>query len=142
MCAAVLSICALAAAGCNQPRFDYEYNFGVRVAQSRNKPLLLYFADFTTTAHRELINKVFPHPQVRAEMTQCENVALTWQWGPAPRKYGIRSAQWFVMCKPDGTEVDRLDVGGIPTPPDFARWLRETRSRAIGVPATSQPARR
>lgn len=122
---------ALALMGaCGGPRWDFEYSFGQQRAVSEAKPMLLYFTDLMSSGHYDFDKQVLQQSVVQREMNQCVNIALSYQWGPAPKQYNILKPEVCVMCKPDGTEVARLDVAPPPPPEQFAGWLRESRDKA------------
>lgn len=117
-------------AGCGGVRWDYDDGFGRKRAESEGKPLLLYFTDVMSTDHRNLQRAVFDNADVQREMAAAVNVMLSWQYGSPPRRYRIASPQVLIMCRPDGTEVDRFHAKPVPLPMDFIAWLLRARPAA------------
>ncbi|MCK6485396.1 MAG: hypothetical protein L6R00_14815 [Phycisphaerae bacterium] len=125
---------ALLAAGCG-PRWDFDYDFGKQRAINEKKPLLLFFTDLLSNDHYLMDKQVLSDPAVRAELESMVNVMLSHQWGPAPLRYNVRAPQLCILCKPDGTEVARLNAKPVPAPAEFLNWLRPARAAADPSPA-------
>lgn len=140
------AILLLAASGCNVPRWDFEYGFGRQRATDEKKAMLLYFTDLMAGPHYEFDKHVLQQPVVQRELLQTVNVALSHQWGPAPKQFNILKPEVCIMCRPDGSEMARVEVNPAPTAEAFAAWLREQRAKAAPPPtapakATDQPLR-
>src|SRR5262245_46395489 len=99
---------ALGLVGCAGPHWVHEYNFGQQLANNESKPMLLYFADFMSSEHRALERDVIHTPGVQQELTGCVNIYLAYQWGPAPKQYNVHGPHTLILCRPDGSEVDRI----------------------------------
>lgn len=141
-----VSLLAIAAAalssGC-AVQWDLNYDVAANRARAANKPMLLYFKDWSSPEHRDLVVNLFENPTVARELSQTVNCELLHNWGPEAKRYNtLNSPQTFVFCRPDGTEVDRLSIGksGI-QPAKFAEWIRKCRSELSGsAPPPPQPA--
>ncbi len=124
-------------------QWDLNYDVASSRARSQNKPMLLYFKDWSSPEHRELVVNLFENPTVAKELAQTVNCELLHNWGPEAKRYNtLNSPQTFVFCRPDGTEVGRLAAGksGI-TPQKFAEWIRKCRSEMAGsAPPPAPPA--
>jgi hypothetical protein len=133
-CLAALALPA--GAGCG-PRWDYEYGFGRQRAQQELKPLLLYFTDLMSNEHYNIQRQVFNQSDVQQELLTTVNVALSYQWGPAPRQYRVMWPHVCVACDAEGAELGRLDMTPIPAPQQFLDWLRPLKARAAGAAASA-----
>src|SRR5262249_39733719 len=101
-------------AGC-AARWDLDYDYGQSRAKQLNRPLLLYFKDWRSSEHRNLVVNVLENSTVAKELSQTVNVELLYNWGPVAKRYNTtKTAEVFIYCQPDGTEIDRLDVGKDP----------------------------
>ncbi len=127
------------ASGC-AARWDLNYDYGVERAKKINLPLLLYFKDWSSPEHRNMVVSVFENSTVAKELNQSVNIELLYNWGPPAKRYNTTQTPGvFVFCRPDGTEVDRLVVGKETiTPQRFAEWLRDCRAKIKGT--ATQPA--
>ena len=127
------------ATGC-AARWDLNYDYGVERAKRVNMPLLLYFKDWSSPEHRNMVVTVFENSTVAKELNQSVNIELLYNWGPPAKRYGTTNTPGvFVFCRPDGTEIDRLVVGKETiTPQRFAEWLRDCRLKLRGT--ATQPS--
>lgn len=137
----ILAFAAVVSSGCAGPMWAFDLTLGQQIATSQSRPMLLYFADFTTSNHREMDRTIFSNPAVSKEMRGFANTALTYQWGPAPKRYGVSKPHVIIVCKPDGTEVDRLSVDPPPAPDAFAAWLRNAHTKAVPPPPATSAAK-
>jgi hypothetical protein len=144
-CAVVIFIVTLfAAPGC-AVRWHLEYEEGARQAQQLNRPMLLYFKDWSSSEHREMVVRVFETPTVSNELKDTVNVELLYNWGPQAADYRITQPQVCVFIRPDGKEIDRRPVNPIPTPEEFAEWIRRckvTWEAAAAPPGTAEPEKK
>jgi hypothetical protein len=105
-------------------QWTLSFEDGLRRAQETGRPMLLYFKDWSSSQHRDLVVQVLQSPVVTKELRDCVNVELLYNWGPEAVRYEIVTPQVCVFCRPDGTEIDRLHVNPVPAPERFADWLR------------------
>jgi len=129
----IAAFATLVLCGC-AVQWDLNYDIAANKARTTNKPMLLYFKDWSSPEHRELVVNLFENPTVARELAQTVNCELLHNWGPEAKRYNtLKSPQTFVFCRPDGTEVDRLVVGkaGI-APAKFAEWIRKCRGEVSG----------
>lgn len=136
------AVATLALSGGCAVQWDLNYDVAANKARAANKPMLLYFKDWSSPEHRDLVVNLFENPTVARELSQTVNCELLHNWGPEAKRYNtLSSPQTFVFCRPDGTEVDRLTVGksGI-QPTKFAEWIRKCRSELSGSAPPPPPA--
>ncbi|MCK6455040.1 MAG: hypothetical protein L6Q92_00720 [Phycisphaerae bacterium] len=132
-CALVLST----GSGC-AVHWNLNYQDALNQAKAQNRPMLLYFKDWSSPNHRNLVIKVFEHPAVAAELSGTVNVELLYNWGPEPRQFNVQKSQLCVFCRPDGTEVDRFNVNNpVPSPEEFVSWLKRAKEKLKSAPAVS-----
>ncbi len=105
-------------------QWTLSFEDGLRRAQDTGRPILLYFKDWSSSQHRDMVVQVLQSPVVAKELHECVNVELLYNWGPEAVRYGITTPQVCIFCRPDGTEIDRLHVNPVPAPERFADWLR------------------
>lgn len=125
-------------------RWNLNYGDGMTQAQQTKRPMLLYFKDWSSSEHRNLVSQVFESPPVSKELKDTINVELLYNWGDEARRYKITNPQICVFCRPDGSEVGRLYLVPQPTPEKFAEWIRKCKSEIAGptsVPAGKPPAK-
>ncbi|MFO0974099.1 MAG: hypothetical protein U1A27_11785 [Phycisphaerae bacterium] len=138
--AAVLAGCAV--------RWDLDYNYARGVAQQQKRLMLLYFKDWSSPDHRNLVTQVFQSPVVAKELKDTINVEMLYNWGPTAAQYGVeKEPQVCVMCNPDGNEIGRMGVRNpIPSPEKFAEWVRQMKAAArpasqpVAAPGGKAPA--
>lgn len=123
-------------------RWDLNYEYGLERAKKLNQPMLLYFKDWSSPEHRNVVVNLLDNSTVAKELQGTVNIELLHNWGPEAKRYGTtQTPQVFVFCRPDGTEVDRLNVGKDPiTPQQFADWIRKCKAAYRGT--ATQPTTR
>ena len=127
------------ATGCGGPTWYLDPGFGERLAAEKKRPILYYFKDWDSAAHRNLKKNVLDSAAVRKELGDTVNVEIEWKWsGNYKDRYHVLSAQVCVLCAPDGKEAGRMTVNPIPGVPQFAKWVRESKALARGDAATSK----
>lgn len=131
-------LCSMAA-GCGGPSWYLDPGFGERLAAEKKRPILYYFKDWDSSAHRNMKQKVFETAVVKKELTDTVNVELEWKWsGNYKDRYRVMNAQVCVLCGPDGREAGRMTVNPIPGDAQFAKWLREAKAQVRGESATTK----
>lgn len=126
-------------AGCGGPSWYIDPGFGERLAAEKKRPILYYFKDWDSSAHRNMKQKVLESAVVRKELADTVNVELEWKWsGNYKDRYRVMNAQVCVLCAPDGREAGRMTVNPIPGEAQFAKWLREAKALARGESATTK----
>ena len=127
------------ASGCGGPSWYLDPGYGERLAAEKKRPILYYFKDWDSAAHRNMKKKVLDTAVVRKELADTVNVELEWKWsGNYKDRYHVMSAQVCVLCSSDGRETGRITVNPIPGDAQFAKWLHEAKAKARGEPATSK----
>jgi len=127
------------ASGCGGPSWYLDPGFGERLAAEKKRPILYYFKDWDSAAHRNMKKNVLDSAAVRKELTDTVNVELEWKWsGNYKDRYRVNSAQVCVLCSPDGREAGRMTVNPVPGDVQFAKWLREAKTKARGEEATTR----
>jgi len=125
--------------GCGGPSWYLDPGFGERLAAEKKLPILYYFKDWDSAAHRNMKKNVLESAAVRKELVDTVNVELEWKWsGNYKDRYHVTSAQVCVVCSPDGREAGRMTVNPVPGDVQFAKWLREAKSLARGDAATTK----
>lgn len=131
-------LCGLVS-GCGGPTWYLDPGYGERLAAEKKRPILYYFKDWDSSAHRNMKMKVLDSAVVRKELTDTVNVELEWKWsGNYKDRYRVMSAQVCVLCASDGREAGRMTVNPIPGDVQFAKWLREAKALARGESATTK----
>lgn len=125
--------------GCGGPSWYIDPGYGERLAAEKKRPILYYFKDWDSSAHRNMKQKVLDSAVVRKELTDTVNVELEWKWsGNYKDRYRVMNAQVCVLCASDGREAGRMTVNPIPGDVQFAKWLREAKALAKGESATTK----
>src|SRR6185295_17226178 len=68
------------ATGCGGPSWYLDPGFGERLATEKKRPILYYFKDWDSSAHRNFKMKVLDSAVVRKELTDTVNVETEWKW--------------------------------------------------------------
>ena len=127
------------ATGCGGPSWYLDPGFGERLAAEKKRPILYYFKDWDSAAHRNMKRKVLESAAVKKELSDTVNVEIEWKWsGNYKDRYRVMNAQVCVLCASDGREAGRMTVNPIPGDVQFAKWLREAKALARGESATTK----
>ena len=129
-----LTVTGSLCAGCGGPVWIFDPTFAEKLARQDNKPLLLYFKSWDSTAHRNMQTQVLCNPAVSRELKDTINAQLEFAFFQDWRnRYGVKVPQVCVMCSPDGKQVgSSIYVNPVPSPDKFAEWLRGAKAEARG----------
>lgn len=122
----------LVMAGCSNPVWYIDHNYGIKLAEKDKKPMLFYFKEWDSTQHRNMQLQVFENAEVKKELLDTVNIELEFAWSDPYRKiYGVQKPQVCVMTDSEGNKVGSgLYVNPVPTAPRFLEWLRDAKVQA------------
>lgn len=106
-----------------------DFSKGLEKAKAEGKPVMAVFSAVWCGPCQEMIQEVYPSPEVRAELSKWVPVYVDVDEDTkTPAKFKITGYPTFVLLSPEGKEEDR-QVGGRPE----ASFLRMLRNHQIYV---------
>lgn len=102
-----IALAVLAAAGCQDYRWRWDYQKAEQQARQQNKYLFVFYKSWLSNESNRMHGEVLADPAVGALLADTVNLLLekdsSPEYGNYLAKYGVTSPPAFVVVAPDGT---------------------------------------
>jgi len=124
-----LALCVLAAAGCQDYRWRWDYQAAEAQAREQGKDLFIFYKWWMSDDSNRMHGEVVASPEVGALLQDTINLLLEKDSSPEYAqylaKYGVNSTPAFVVVKPDGDY--RVELGYI-AKDRFIEFIRKAKA--------------
>lgn len=126
------ALAILALAGCSHAIWYVAPDFGEKVAQKENRPILYYFKAWDSTQHRNMLQKVLRDSRVDKELRDTVNIELEYGFfDEQANRFKVHKPQVCVLAAPDGGRITpNYYVNPVPAADAFLDWLRAAKAKA------------